>query len=115
MDSVFLDDLFTACSLFRLQLPFECINLFEKEGQRLLSGSSFGFKSSLALFLLFKFGDCSAISRVVVVLVTIVTPHVGPLMMFRRLAYTTGNRFRIILLSTCSEEGLGPLVRLIFS
>jgi hypothetical protein len=83
--------LFTKFSLFRLQLPFECINLFEKEGQRLLSGSSFGFKTSL--FLLFKFGDCSAISRVVVVLVTIVTPHVGPLMILRRLAYTTGNRF----------------------
>jgi hypothetical protein len=28
----------------------------------------------------------------VVVLVTIETPHVGPLMIFRRLAYTTGNR-----------------------
>jgi hypothetical protein len=82
--------LLTACSLFRLQLPFKCINFFEKEGQRLLSGSSFGFKASL--FLLFKFGDCSAISRVVVVPVTIVTPHVGHLMIFRRLSYTTGNR-----------------------
>jgi hypothetical protein len=88
--------LLTACSLFRLQLPFECINFFEKEGQRLLSGSSFGFKVSLVLFLLFKFGDCSAFSRVVVVLVTIVTPPVGPLMILRRLAYTTGNRLLII-------------------
>jgi hypothetical protein len=72
MDSAFLVSLLTACSLFRLQLPFECINFFKKEneGQRLLSGSSFGFKASL--FLLFKFGDFSAISRVVVVLVTIV-------------------------------------------
>jgi hypothetical protein len=50
---------------------------------------------SLVIFLLFKFGNCSAISRVVVVFVTIVTPHVEPLMIFRRLAYTTG-----------SEEGL---------
>jgi hypothetical protein len=94
MDSAFLVYLLTACSLFRLQLPFKCINFFEeeKEGQRLLSGSSFGFKSSLVVFLLFNFGDFSAISRVVVVLVTIVTPHVGPLMIFRRLVYTTGNR-----------------------
>jgi hypothetical protein len=45
---------------------------------------------------MFKFGNCSVISRVVVVLVTIVTPHVGPLMILRRLAYTTGNRFLII-------------------
>jgi hypothetical protein len=67
----------------------------KQEGQRLLSGSSFGFKASLVVFLLFKFGNCSAISRVVVVFVTIVTPHVEPLMIFRRLAYTTG-----------SEEGL---------
>jgi hypothetical protein len=94
MHSAFLGALLTACSLFRLQFPFECINLFEKEGQRLLSGSSFGFKASL--FLLFKFGDCSAISGVVVVLVTIVTLHVGTLMILRRLAYTTGNRFFII-------------------
>jgi hypothetical protein len=77
MDSAFLVTLLTAYSRFRLQLPFECINFFEKEGKRLLSGSSFGFKASL--FLLFKFGNCSAISRVVVILVTIVTPHVGPL------------------------------------
>jgi hypothetical protein len=77
-------------------LPFEYINFFEKEkeGQRLLSGFSFGFKASLIL--LFKFGNCSAISRVVVVLVTIVSPHIGPLMILRRLAYTTGNRFLII-------------------
>jgi hypothetical protein len=40
---------------------------------------------------LFKFGDCYAIRCVVVVLVTIVTPHVGPLMILRRLAYTTSN------------------------
>jgi hypothetical protein len=58
----------------------------------LLSESGFGFKASLVVFLLFKFGNHSAISRVVVVLVTIVTPHVGPLMIFRRLAYKTGNR-----------------------
>jgi hypothetical protein len=86
--------LLTSCSLFRLQLPFDCINFFakNKEDQRLLSGFSFGFKASLVVFLLFKFGNCSAISRVVVALVTIVTPHIGPLMILRRLAYTTGNR-----------------------
>jgi hypothetical protein len=75
---------------------FESINFFENKGQRLLSGFSFGFKASLVIFLLIKFGNCSSISHVVVVLVTIVTPHVGPLMIFRRLAYTTGNRFLII-------------------
>jgi hypothetical protein len=59
MDSAFLGALLTACSLFRIQFHFKCINFFEKckEGQRLLSGSSFGFKASLVLFLLFKFGN----------------------------------------------------------
>jgi hypothetical protein len=90
MDSAFLDALLTACSLFKLPLPFECIDFFEKESQRLLSGFNFVFKASL--FLLFKSGNYFAISRVVVILVTIVTPHVGPLMILRRLAYTTGNR-----------------------
>jgi hypothetical protein len=86
MDSAFLGALFTACSLFRiqLQLNFEFMNFLEKKGQRLLSGSSFGFKASL--FLLFKYGNCSAINCVVVVvvvvLITIVTPHVGTLMIF---------------------------------
>jgi hypothetical protein len=98
IDSAFLGVLLTACSLFRLQLTFKCINFFEKEkeGQRLLSGFSFGFKASLVVFMLFDFSDCSAISCVVVVLVTIVTPNVGLLMILRRLAYTTGNRFLII-------------------
>jgi hypothetical protein len=94
MALAFVGALLTACSLFRLQLPSKCINFFEKEDQRILSGSSFGIKASL--FLLSKFGNCSAISRVVVVLVTIVIPHVGLLMIFRRLSYTTGNRFLII-------------------
>jgi hypothetical protein len=102
MDSVFLAALLTGCSLFRLQLqlPFEYIDFFEKnkEGQRLISGSSFGFKASLVLFLLFEFGNCSAISCVVVVLVTIVTPHVGPLMILRRLSYNTGNRDSILII-----------------
>jgi hypothetical protein len=31
MDSAFHGALLTACSLFRLQSPFECINFFEKE------------------------------------------------------------------------------------
>jgi hypothetical protein len=108
--------LLTACSLFRLELPFDYINFFKKEGQRLLSGSSFDFKVSL--FLLFKFGNCSAISRVMVVLVTIVTPYVGLFVILRRLAYTTGNIFTFsyyLLVSIGSEEGLVPLVLLIFS
>jgi hypothetical protein len=80
--------LLPAYSLFRLQSPFECINFFKKEQevQRLLSGSSFGFKASLVIFVLFKFGNCSSISRVVLVLVTKVTWHVVPLMILRRLA-----------------------------
>jgi hypothetical protein len=44
-----------------------------KEGQKLLSGSRFGFKSSL--FLLFELGSCSDISRFVVVHITIVTSN----------------------------------------
>jgi hypothetical protein len=76
MDLAFVLPLLAVYSLFRLQLPFECISFFEKEGQRL-----------------FEFGNFSAMSRAMVVLVTIVTPHVGPLMILRILAYTTGNRF----------------------
>jgi hypothetical protein len=42
-----------ACNLFRLQPPlsFGYINFFEKEDQRLLSGSNFGFKASLFRYL----------------------------------------------------------------
>jgi hypothetical protein len=72
-------------------------------------GSALASKQSFFCCLNWQF---SAISRVVVVLVTIVTPHVGPLMILRRLAYSAGNSF---LLSTGSEERLGPLVHLIFS
>jgi hypothetical protein len=77
-------------------MPFKCIIFFKKkkEGQRLLSASNFGFKVSL--FLLFKFGNFSAISCVVVVLVKIVKSHVGLLMILRRVVYTTGSRFLII-------------------
>jgi hypothetical protein len=87
-----------------LVLPFKCINFFEneKEGQRLLSRSSIGFKESH--FLLLKFGDFSAISRVLVVLVTIETPHVGPLRILRRFVYTIGNR-NSFLLSTGTVVG----------
>jgi hypothetical protein len=93
MDSAFLGALLITCSLFRLQLQlsFEYINFFEKECQRLLSGSSFGSKASLVVFLLFKLGDCSTIRCVVVVLITIVTPHVGSLRMIRRLSNTNGS------------------------
>jgi hypothetical protein len=46
MENEFSLPLLTACtwSLLRLQLPFKYINFFEKEGQRLLSVSSFGLK-----------------------------------------------------------------------
>jgi hypothetical protein len=100
MDSAFLLTLLTAFILFRLQLPFECIIFFEttEEGQRLLSESNFGFKASLVVFLLFQFGNHSAISRVVVVLVTIVTPHVVTLMTLIRLAYTTGKRNSFLII-----------------
>jgi hypothetical protein len=94
MDSAFIIALLTACSLFRLQLPLSASISSKRKAKDFLSGFSFGFKASL--FLLFKFGNCSAISCVVVVLLTIVTPHVGPLMILRRLVYTTGNRFLII-------------------
>jgi hypothetical protein len=98
MDSAFLVPLLTACSLFRLQLPFEWINFFEKnkKGQRLLCKPRFGFLAKL--FLLFEFGNRSTISRFIVVLVIIVTPHVGLLMILRRLAYTTGNRYSCLII-----------------
>jgi hypothetical protein len=111
-DRVFLGALLAACSPFSFQSPFECINIFKKnkEGQKLLSGNRFEFKASL--FLLFELVNCSAMSYVVVALVTIVTPHVGTLRILRRLAYATGKRFLII---HWSVAGPGPLVHLIFS
>jgi hypothetical protein len=47
--------------------------------------------------MLFEVRNCSAISRVVVVVVlfTIVTPHAGKLRILRRLAYISRNRFTI--------------------
>jgi hypothetical protein len=66
--------------------------------------SSFGFKARL--FLLFDFVNRSAISRFVVVLVTIVTPHIGSLNILRRLLLI------FFMLSIGSEAGL---TRLIFS
>jgi hypothetical protein len=84
--------LLTAFSLFRLQLPFECINFFKKETRR----PKTSFRVQLWLQSKPFYDVCSAISRVVVVLVTIVTPHVGTLLILRRLAYTTDNRFLII-------------------
>jgi hypothetical protein len=92
MDSALLFLLLSVISGFNCLLSALIFFENNKEDQRLFSGSSFGFKTSLVIFLLFKFGNCSAISRVVVVLVTIVIPHVGLLMILRRLAYTTGNR-----------------------
>jgi hypothetical protein len=92
--------LLTACTLFRLQLPFECIYFFEKETKckSLLSGSSFGSKVSLVVFLLLKFGNRSAIGSVVVVLVTIVTSHLVCRSILRRLAYTNGNRNAFLII-----------------
>jgi hypothetical protein len=110
-DSAVLGALFAACSLFSFQMPFDCINFSSKKGQRLLSGSILGFKA--ILFLPIKFGDFSAIRRVVVILVTIVTPHVGLLRILRRLDNTNGEVF--LFFSTGSVAGLGRLVRLIFS
>jgi hypothetical protein len=92
MDSAILFLLFAVFSGFNCLLSALISSKSKQEGQRLLSWFSFGFKASLVLFLLFKFGNCSEIRLVVVVFVTIVTPHVGPLMILRRLAYTTGNR-----------------------
>jgi hypothetical protein len=86
--------LFTACRIFRLQLPFKCINL--QKGRPKTS-----FRVQLWLqskpFLLFKFGDCSAISLVVVVLVTIVSPNIGPLMI-HRLVYNTGKSYSFLII-----------------
>jgi hypothetical protein len=44
--------LLTACSLFslQLQLPFECINFFEKEGQDFFPCRSLASKQALLLF-----------------------------------------------------------------
>jgi hypothetical protein len=74
------------CILFRIQLPFECINFFKKnnQGQRFIYEFRYGFKASLLL--LFEIGNCSAISFFVVVLVTIVTTHVVSLKILRILA-----------------------------
>jgi hypothetical protein len=54
-------------------LPFEAINIFEDVGQR-LSGFSFSFKESFLMML--ELGNISKINRVVVALVTILTPQV---------------------------------------
>jgi hypothetical protein len=96
MDSAFLFLLLAVFSGFNYLLSALISSKRKRKAKRLLSGSSFGFKASL--FLVFKFGNFSAISRVVVVLVTIVTPHVGPLMILRRLAYTTGNRNSFLII-----------------
>jgi hypothetical protein len=82
--------LLIACSLFRIQLPFECIHFFKKEGQRLLFRSRFCFKATF--FLQFEFGNCSSISLVEDILVTIMIPHPGRLRILRRVAYIIGNR-----------------------
>jgi hypothetical protein len=43
-DSAILGILLAANSIFRLQLPFECIDFFKKEGQRNCFGSRFDFR-----------------------------------------------------------------------
>jgi hypothetical protein len=49
----FIFPLLAACSYFMLQIPFEYIDFFKitKESQKLLSGTSFGFKASLFLLI----------------------------------------------------------------
>jgi hypothetical protein len=59
------------------------LNGTEKEGQRLLSRSKFVFKASLRLQ--FELENNYAISRVVVVLATRVTPIVGRIIIFKDL------------------------------
>jgi hypothetical protein len=101
--SSFLVSILVAYSLFKLHLPFDSINFFEKEkSQRLLSGSIFGFKART--FLLFELENCSAISRVVVVLVTGATPHVASLKILRILAYTTDKKISNYLLVLYRER-----------
>jgi hypothetical protein len=50
MDSAFLDVIVPACSRFRLQSPFECMNFFEKENQdqNFFSGPSLASKQAFS-------------------------------------------------------------------
>jgi hypothetical protein len=72
-----------------------CINFFEKKGQILLSGSRFGLK--VGLFLLFKLGNCSALIRVIAVLITRGISHVESLRNIRKLVDTTGYRSSFLI------------------
>jgi hypothetical protein len=90
-DSAFL---LLFCKVFSGFYLLSALIFFKNEGQRLLSGYIFDFKSRL--FLLFEIANCSVISSTVVVILTIMTLNVGRLSIFRRLAYTTGKRFLII-------------------
>jgi hypothetical protein len=49
MDSTFLGAFVTACSLFRLQLPFKFINFFEKN-KDYFPGSDFALNQALFFF-----------------------------------------------------------------
>jgi hypothetical protein len=89
IDSAFLVPLDTACSLFRLQLSLSSLISSKINAKDFFPGPAL---VSNRIFLLFELGNRSTISRVVVVLVTIVTPHNGSLRILRRLAYTTGNK-----------------------
>jgi hypothetical protein len=71
--------------------------------------------SKTSLFLLFKFGKCSAISRVVVVLVTIATLYILDPLLFLEDLPTLLVTETLFLLPNGNEEGLGLLVCLIFS
>jgi hypothetical protein len=108
MDSVFLFLLLAVFSDFYYLLSELISSKRQRKAKDFFPGPSLASKQ--AFFCCLNLENCSTISRIVVVLVTIVKPHVGPLMILRILAHNTG-----FLLSSGSEEGLGPLVRLIFS
>jgi hypothetical protein len=90
MDSAFLGALLTACSLFRHQLllPLSASISSKRKQQAkdffpgLALASKQGFFCCLNLAIALQ-------SVVLWLLVTILTPHVGPLMILRRLVYTT--------------------------
>jgi hypothetical protein len=68
-------------------VKFASVETKEEGFSHSLFEAKFGFK--LSLFLLFEFGNRSEISRVVVFVVTTLTPFDGRLRILRRIAYTT--------------------------
>jgi hypothetical protein len=74
MDSAFLFLLLAVFSGFNCLL--NALISSKRKAKDFFPGQSLASKKFF--FMLFEFGNCSAISRVVVVLVTILTPHIGP-------------------------------------